>query len=130
MIQRGVVLSRDELNARYLVLFESKDFGCEYCPDSEVASHGGPTMLKVLGAQRFLSSAYDYSGADGVSSLLGAAGSRFGPSIGKFKREARRSSRFPMSYIFDYLFELSFPACCVCLKTVVETQKVYRCVMN
>jgi len=56
MIQRGVVLSRDDIGARYLVLFENADFGYEFCPDTEVATHGGPEMLPVAGAQRYLAS--------------------------------------------------------------------------
>jgi hypothetical protein len=45
ILQRGVVLSYDDRKARYLVQFESKEFGNEFCPDSEVASHGIPELL-------------------------------------------------------------------------------------
>jgi hypothetical protein len=45
VIHRGVVLSYDERSARYLVQFERKEFGHDFCPDSEVASHGMPELL-------------------------------------------------------------------------------------
>jgi len=87
MIHRGVVLSHDEVNARYLILFESKEFGCEYCPDSEIASHGGPELVKVMGAGRYISSLYDQSD-DGVSQSL-TFGSRDGTMTGEAGRPAR-----------------------------------------
>ena len=86
LIQRGVVLSRDDLNARYLILFESEEFGCEYCPDSEVASHGGPVMLKVLGAQKYVSSAYNHSSRE-ESSVSDTLWSRYCPLSGGGKFE-------------------------------------------
>jgi hypothetical protein len=45
VIHRGVVLSYDERSARYLVQFERKEFGHDFCPDSEVASHGISELL-------------------------------------------------------------------------------------
>jgi len=45
ILQRGTVLSYDERNARYLIQFEVRQFGHEFCPDSEVASHGPPQLL-------------------------------------------------------------------------------------
>jgi hypothetical protein len=51
IIQRGVVLSYDSLNAAYVVLFDRKEFGCEFCPDTEVARHGGAEIL-IHGGQK------------------------------------------------------------------------------
>jgi hypothetical protein len=45
VIHRGVVLSYDERRARYLVQFERKELWHDFCPDSEVASHGIPDLL-------------------------------------------------------------------------------------
>lgn len=60
IIQRGVVLSFDEENARYLVLFENREYGSEYCPDTEIASHGGFEALIPMARSNIL--------ADGVLS--------------------------------------------------------------
>jgi hypothetical protein len=49
MLQRGTVLTFEARNAHYLVRFENMDFGYEYCPDSEVASHGSVLPLHVSG---------------------------------------------------------------------------------
>lgn len=45
IIQRGRVLTYDRHTALYLIEFENKQFGFELCPDSEVATCGGPQML-------------------------------------------------------------------------------------
>jgi hypothetical protein len=45
IIQRGRVLTYDRHTALYLVEFENKQFGFELCPDSEVATCGGPQLL-------------------------------------------------------------------------------------
>jgi len=44
ILHRGTVLTHK--HDTYLVQFERKDLGCEYCPDIEVASHGIPEILK------------------------------------------------------------------------------------
>jgi DIRP len=44
-IQRGTVLSYDQRKAMYLIEFENKALGNEYCPDSDVASCDFPTVL-------------------------------------------------------------------------------------
>lgn len=44
-IQRGTVLTHDYDTALYLILFESKQFGYELCPDTDVASCGTPNLL-------------------------------------------------------------------------------------
>lgn len=45
MLQRGVVLFHDVTGKGYLVLFENKHLGYEFCPDTEVASHGAPKFI-------------------------------------------------------------------------------------
>lgn len=45
ILHRGVVKDYDEPSASYLIDFGSKPFGMEYCPDTEVATHGGPRIL-------------------------------------------------------------------------------------
>jgi hypothetical protein len=45
IIQRGVVLTYDHNTALYLIQFESKQFAYELCPDSAVATNGGPEIL-------------------------------------------------------------------------------------
>jgi hypothetical protein len=44
-IQRGKVILYDKRNAVYLIKFENKAFRNEYCPDSEVATCGSPSLL-------------------------------------------------------------------------------------
>jgi len=44
ILHRGTVLTHK--HDTYLVQFERKDLGCEYCLDVEVASHGIPEILK------------------------------------------------------------------------------------
>jgi DIRP len=45
VLQRGSVLAYSPDKAMYLVEFENVHFGCEYCPDSDVASCGVPTRV-------------------------------------------------------------------------------------
>jgi hypothetical protein len=45
VLHRGVVLFHDAKGQGYLVLFERKHLGYEFCPDTEVASHGVPKVL-------------------------------------------------------------------------------------
>ena len=44
MIQRGVVLSQDRIKPGYVVMFDRKELGCDFCPDTDVASHGPPNI--------------------------------------------------------------------------------------
>lgn len=67
IIQRGVVLSYDKYRARYLVLFENKSYGSEYCPDSEVATHGGPQILFQSPPAALNHLPGDWSGPKGVA---------------------------------------------------------------
>lgn len=83
VIHRGVVLSYDRPHGRYLVQFERKEFGHDFCPDSEVAAHGIPQLLmrapeKTLGAatEGFLGS--QSNGQGGLSCT-----SSYGPVPGK-----------------------------------------------
>ena len=45
IIQRGRVLTFDRTTALYLIEFESKQFGFELCPDSDVATCGLPEIM-------------------------------------------------------------------------------------
>jgi hypothetical protein len=45
VIHRGVVLAHDGVTGRYVVQFERKEFGHDFCPDSEVSTHGVPEIL-------------------------------------------------------------------------------------
>ena len=44
-IQPGIVISYDPTCATYLIEFEDEMYGYEYCPDTDVASCGTPTVL-------------------------------------------------------------------------------------
>lgn len=67
-IQRGVTLSYDDKSAHYLVQFENRLFGQEFCPDSVVASHGRPIVLQPA-PHRYLSFApLTLNGRSGVIS--------------------------------------------------------------
>jgi hypothetical protein len=45
VLHRGVVLSHDQAKHGYLIHFDRKELGYEFCPDTEVASYGPPTVL-------------------------------------------------------------------------------------
>ena len=45
ILHRGIVLFHDVRAHGYLVQFERKELGYEFCPDAEVASHGVPEVL-------------------------------------------------------------------------------------
>lgn len=46
VLHRGMVLAFDYKTATYVIKFEGREFGCEVCPDSEVATHGGAEELR------------------------------------------------------------------------------------
>ncbi len=46
ILHRGTVLLRNSQSNQYLIQFERKELGCEYCPDIEVACHGVPEIIK------------------------------------------------------------------------------------
>ena len=45
ILHRGIVLFHDVRAHGYLIQFERKELGYEFCPDTEVASHGVPDVL-------------------------------------------------------------------------------------
>ena len=45
IIHRGVVLNKHPGSNGYLIQFERKDLGYEFCPDTEVTSHGVPNVI-------------------------------------------------------------------------------------
>ncbi|CAB9529670.1 PHD and ring finger domains 1 [Seminavis robusta] len=45
VLHRGTVLFHDVHTARYLIQFERPELGCQFCSDTEVASHGVPRVL-------------------------------------------------------------------------------------
>lgn len=46
ILHRGMVLAYDIPRNLYLVQFERKELGFEFCEDTEVASHGVPELLE------------------------------------------------------------------------------------
>lgn len=45
VLHRGIVIAHDPFRSGYLVQFERQELGFQFCPDYEVASHGGPRIL-------------------------------------------------------------------------------------
>ena len=45
IIHRGIVLNKHPGSNGYLIQFERKDLGYEFCPDTEVAAHGVPSVI-------------------------------------------------------------------------------------
>jgi DIRP len=45
VVQTGTVLGFDSVNAMYTIQFRNKHFGCEFCPDTDVASVGSRCLL-------------------------------------------------------------------------------------
>merc|ERR1712194_79992 len=45
LLHRGIVLTRNLNTFGYLIQFEKKELGCEFCPDYEVSSHGPPRYI-------------------------------------------------------------------------------------
>jgi hypothetical protein len=45
VLHRGIVLGHDPFRSGYLVQFERKELGFQFCPDYEVATHGMPETL-------------------------------------------------------------------------------------
>lgn len=45
MVQRGVALTYHENTSEYLVVFDDNRAGSLFCPDTDVATHGGATLL-------------------------------------------------------------------------------------
>ena len=48
LLHRGIILARDPVRHSYLVQFERKELGCEFCPDIEISSHGVPEIRLPL----------------------------------------------------------------------------------
>ena len=80
LLHRGIILARDPLRHSYLVQFERKELGCEFCPDIEISSHGVPDILLPLdesfNGPRFHSGQHFGSLPYGTS---------YGHFVGKFK---------------------------------------------
>ena len=49
VLHRGIVIAHDPFRCGYLVQFERQELGFQFCPDYEVASHGGPEILVRAG---------------------------------------------------------------------------------
>lgn len=45
ILHRGTVLFYSPRDHGYFIQFERKGMGCEFCPDTDVASHGIPDLL-------------------------------------------------------------------------------------
>jgi hypothetical protein len=64
-LQRGTVLAYEPRKLSYLVLFDRKEFGVEFCMDYYVATHGGPDVLVIGSARR-----------DGVTDVLSSGSAK------------------------------------------------------
>jgi hypothetical protein len=82
ILHRGVVLFHDVRGHGYLIQFERKELGHEFCPDTEVAQHGMPEIL-VRGTNTPLKgSSFGYVGNNLLDAGILAYGTSIGPSIG------------------------------------------------
>ena len=84
VLHRGIVLTHDPEGKRYMIQFERSELGCEFCPDTEVTSHGVPDMIRFSSE-----TAFDGSYMGGFSTPHSAMGSipygtAYGPLEGKF----------------------------------------------
>ena len=79
ILQRGRVMAFDRSSAVYLIEFENSQIGYELCPDSDVATSGGPKLLIASSDKRTLSRTPLMHGAEGAMST----GSATGPLTGK-----------------------------------------------
>ena len=89
ILHRGIVLDRREYLGQYgyLVQFERKDLGCQFCLDVEVASHGVPNVLFPASpciSQNALYGSPMGSYAETMDELKGGA-LRYGTSLGTRK---------------------------------------------
>ena len=102
MLHRGIVLTRDCINHLYLVQFERKELGCEFCPDIEVASHGVPEII-VSGTEIALDGSYLGAHANLLSSYGSLPyGTTYGPLVGKLLLIS------PFFYIFVFMISLRY----------------------
>jgi hypothetical protein len=83
ILHRGVVLFHDIYAAQYLIQFERKEAGFEFCSDTEVASHGVPEMLMPPSPSILTGSptGYDILNSPDIGAL--PYGTSFGPLSGK-----------------------------------------------
>ena len=56
LLHRGIVLTSDPIGKRYMIQFERPELGCEFCPDTEIASHGMPSLVRACTEVSFDSS--------------------------------------------------------------------------
>jgi hypothetical protein len=74
MIQRGKILAYEQASSMYFIEFESKHFGYELCPDSDVSTSGIPLLLIKAPPTKYL--------AAQPSASIGC-GTATGPILGK-----------------------------------------------
>ena len=68
IVQRGEVMSFDYDTACYVIQFENQGYGCEICPDSEVASLGQPNLI-LRGTQDLRSNCDELDLSNSCSSI-------------------------------------------------------------
>jgi DIRP len=78
MIQRGKVVAFEKSSSVYFIEFESKQFGYELCPDSDVSTSGLPSILVKAPPTKYL--ACKKNGSIGHSM---GCGTGTGPLLGK-----------------------------------------------
>lgn len=124
ILHRGTVLSYDATGARYLIQFERKEFGHEFVPDTEVATHGEPAIL-IRAPSRTISEVYNgiFGYYRSVSSLTSSCGSSYGPI------EGTRGFAFLRGSPVDLFCELT--SFCRLLQEQSRTVPVFgKCLMN
>ena len=85
ILHRGVVLYHDVHSAKYLVQFERRELGYEFCSDTEVASHGVPDILLPAAPSRLSDSPYpEVNGSTAAEEGGLPYGTSFGPLSGEF----------------------------------------------
>lgn len=99
IIQRGKVLTYDRNTALYLIEFESKQFGFELCPDSDVATCGIPEVLIRCTKDRLVGR------PTCIVPNQPTPGSSIGPLQGQFEGSVRSS-------ILSIYFRISHFPCC------------------
>jgi hypothetical protein len=87
IIHRGLVLSYDEERHGYMIMFERKELGFEFCRDVDVASHGVPEIL-IPAADTTLNGLSLFSDVNAQPGEL-PYGTSYGPVFGKLKSHPR-----------------------------------------
>jgi len=88
VLHRGIVLFHDVFAGRYLVQFERKELGFEFCRDTEVATHGVPDILMSPSRTKLTGSPLDGGIDDCIRIGTEPYGTSFGPECGVKRKES------------------------------------------